>query len=188
VKLVTGSFDDGTTGPVVVEFDESGRKGQATLLTPAPPPKRPIVQTVDEPIALTPTETKRSFRLWRERLGQRRSRSAVVRRAVGQLHRAQRRFDVLRRRPPAGRVKSRARAAPRRTRAGVSSRDRPRQPDDDELGDRPRCPRCGAAARPVPGSALYTCDRCAEAVWEQMVEHELVRVLSEADRITRDAA
>jgi hypothetical protein len=190
VKVVTVGLDDGTTGLAVVEMDEHGN-GQATLLTPPPEQtdQREQVRKVEEPIALTPTETRRSFRLWPEHLARRRHGSALVARALGQLYRARRRFDVRRRRPPAGRVKTRARAraAPRRT--GSRSRDRPRQPDDDDVSDgRPRCPRCGAAAHPVPGSALWTCDDCAEAIWEQMVEHELTRVLAEADRITREAA
>jgi hypothetical protein len=165
------------------------------LLTPAPPPEteREQVRNVEEPIELTPAETARSFRLWGKHLASRRgSNSEHALRAAGQLYRARRSFDLLRCRPPAGRVKARARAAPRSRprRVGGSSRDRPRPQlsDDDELAGRRRCPRCGSVARPIPGSALATCDFCAEAIWERMVEHELAPVLAEADRITREAA
>jgi hypothetical protein len=40
----------------------------------------------------------------------------------------------------------------------------------------------------VPHSALWTCDRCAEAIWERIVQHELARVLAEAERALSEAA
>lgn len=73
-------------------------------------------------------------------------------------------------------------------RRGRGSPPRPGDDDDDLADARPRCPRCGAAARPREGSLLWTCDDCARAIWEQIVQHELWRVLAEADRITRGAA
>lgn len=78
---------------------------------------------------------------------------------------------------------SRARESRPRSRRRSSSSS-----DDDDLADlHRRCPRCGGAARPVPHSALWTCDHCADTIWEQIVQHELERVLAEAERITRSA-
>jgi hypothetical protein len=188
VSLVHVELDGGGIGLAAVEMDESGQP-QVALLTKAPEPTRPTVRRVDESIALTAAETERSFRLWRKHLNAKRRPDARIRRATGEIFRSQRWFNLLRHRPAAGRVKARARAAPRRSSrtAAARSRDRPREPDDDDLEGR-RCPRCGGVSQPVPGSGLWTCDECLAASWERMVEHELGRVIAEAEAITREAA
>lgn len=71
----------------------------------------------------------------------------------------------------------------------VRARSRSGSGDDDGPADlHRRCPRCGGAARALLPSALWRCDACAERVWEEMVEHEAARVLSEAERITGEAS
>jgi hypothetical protein len=90
--------------------------------------------------------------------------------------------------PPviAGHHSGAARPRERRRRAGARASP---SADDDGLADlHRRCPRCGRVARPLLPSALWRCDYCAAAIWEQMVAHELRRVLAEADEITREAA
>jgi hypothetical protein len=89
------------------------------------------------------------------------------------------------RRPPVVAEHRSPRPRGRRRRAGA----RASPSDDDGLADlHRRCPRCGGAARPLLPSALWRCDYCAAAIWEQMVAHELRRVLAEADEITRRTA
>jgi hypothetical protein len=160
------------------------------LLTEPPEQTEPTIRKIAEPIALTAVETERSFRLWRKQLSATRpsSTDARVRRAAGQVFRSMRRFTLLRHRPAAGRV-ARARAAPRRTSgtAAAGSRDRPPSTADDDLDHVRRCPRC-SVAQPVPGSGLWTCDNCLAASWERMVEHELGRVIAEAEAITEELA
>ena len=80
-----------------------------------------------------------------------------------------------------------------RPRASRSSRSRGSpsrsSSDDPDLADLlRRCPRCGSLARPLLPSALWTCDRCADALLEQAVQHNLERVFAEADRILRGAS
>lgn len=84
---------------------------------------------------------------------------------------------------------------PRPTRSSSSSSrsssdDPPSSSDDPPLADVPRaCPRCGCVPRPLlPHSALWSCDFCADVIWEQLVQHELRRVLREAEEITKRAA
>jgi hypothetical protein len=54
----------------------------------------------------------------------------------------------------------------------------------------PACPRCGTAinVRVVPGDRLPTCRWCAWENWRRSIEHDVSRLLDEADRITKDAA
>jgi hypothetical protein len=192
VEVVTGTFDDGTTRPVVVERDEGSRSGRVMLPTEPPERTEPTIRKIAEPIALTAVETERSFRLWRKQLSAKRpsSTDVRVRLAAGQVFRSMRRFTLLRHRPAAGRVKARARAAPRRSSGTTAARncDRPRKPDDDVEDAQRRCPRCGGVAQPIPGSGLWTCDDCLRDNWERMVAHELGRVIAEVDAITREAA
>jgi hypothetical protein len=73
----------------------------------------------------------------------------------------------------------------RRTGGGSSSRASP----DDDLADLPRrCPRCGGATRPLLPSPHWRCDPCADALWQMLFEHELERVVDEAERITGESA
>lgn len=73
---------------------------------------------------------------------------------------------------------------PRARQSRGRRRGPPRPSDDPDLADlRRRCPRCGGVLRALLPSPHWTCDPCAEAIWEQMVRHELERVLGEAYRI-----
>lgn len=76
----------------------------------------------------------------------------------------------------------------RERRRHVGTRASPASADDGLADLHRRCPRCGGALRPLLPSPHWRCERCAERIWEQMVQHELARVLAEADRITRWAA
>lgn len=78
--------------------------------------------------------------------------------------------------------------APRRPRARSSSSASRDGPDDDLADLQRRCPRCGGALRALLPGPHWRCDRCADALWEAMVEHDLERVLDEAERITRWAS
>jgi hypothetical protein len=94
--------------------------------------------------------------------------------------------ELERRSPrPEGALYTRARESrprSRRSRASSSS-------DDDGLADLPRrCPDCGGATRPLLPSPQWRCDPCAEALWERMVDHEVQRVLAEAEQITQGEA
>ena len=93
--------------------------------------------------------------------------------------------DVLIRNPRARESRPRSRS----TRGGGSSSGS-RDDDDPHLADVPRaCPRCGCVPRSLaPRSALWTCDFCADVIWEQLVQHDLERVLAEAESILRGAA
>jgi hypothetical protein len=188
IRVVTGVRDGGSPAPVGIELDEHGR-GQAVLLDQPPEePEPPEVRRIAEPIALSPIETERSFRLWRKQLTHN-GRMAREWRATRQLHRSQRWLQIARHRFVARPVKVRSRAAPRpRSTGSARGRDRPRKPDDDLDALPPRCPRCGRLAVPVPGSALWSCDYCLAASRERLVAHEFERVLAEAERTTKDAA
>jgi hypothetical protein len=84
-----------------------------------------------------------------------------------------------------GFVRPRARGAGAPARRARGSRASP----DDDLADLPkRCPRCGGALRPLLPSPHWRCDPCADALWRAMLDHEVERVLAEAEQITRKAS
>jgi hypothetical protein len=53
----------------------------------------------------------------------------------------------------------------------------------------PECPRCrsNVNVRHVPWVSGWSCRWCAWELWWRQLEHDLARVLAEAERITRRA-